>query len=133
MSVLSAKMMLTFGATDYYCLQQFTWNGQVQISTAECSSATGAETKKEAGAINDNLTFDMLIPKATYSTVVNALKRGTEATDMAFYPIEDNTGEPEMTATKAIVANSTASGGTSTHNVLSLTLELEGWALEDKV
>lgn len=114
------------GATEYFCLQTYSWSGSIQEAVSQCSGASGATTYRTAGATEDTFTFDIpLEAGSTGVTIATALKRGSSGA-FEFHPEDDATGYLEFSATNAIITQSNLSGGSSEHAVLSITVGIDG-------
>lgn len=118
------KASFSFGGTQYYCLQNYSWSGSIDEAVSKCSGASGAVTHRTPGAEEDSFTFDIPLDSNDV-TVITALKRG-EVGAFEFHPEEDDTGNIEFVATNAIINQSNLAGGASEHGVLSITIGIDG-------
>ncbi len=114
----------TFGGTQYLCLTDYSWNGAVEEAVGQCSSATGAQTFRVAGAPNDVFSFNVLIGSQD-TTELNALKRGTLGS-FEFHPEGDTALFIEMTATQALISQSNLAASTGSLTILALTMGIIG-------
>lgn len=113
-----------FGGTTYRCLTNYNWNGQVQEAVERCSSATGAQTQRVAGAPEDVFTFDVILD-AEDVTTLNALKRGQTGA-FEFHPEDDVADNIEFTATSALVSRSSLAGAPGRISILSISMGIIG-------
>ena len=119
------KANFDFDGNTYFCLTDYTLPTSVQDASAQCSSSTGAQTFHAAGARDDSFTVNVLVDKGD-TTTLNNLAAGNNGS-FEFHPEGTaTTGDIEFTATDALITQATLSGGTSTLNVLALTMMISG-------
>lgn len=123
MAYLGSQAAISFGGTVYYSLKQLGIQGTTNVVTTEVSSATGAVTKKDAGATNWRVTGSIVID--TGVTQLSALKPGTEAATIA-YPEGVGTGKAGHTWTTAVIQDANLVSSVGDHAVLDVVLDCEG-------
>jgi len=116
---------IDFGGVEYTCVVDIAMNGNVEVTSASCSEATGnAATHKAVGAENWTVTTTVLL-EAQSITQETAFAPGTSGA-LIVYPNGNATGNKSFTWTSAFVSSDNETVAVASMATMAITLECDG-------